>query len=254
MKKNILLILLFVPFLIFAQRKKSRYVSTFEAKSSMLPVYRFANRNINYSLNDLSIPLTNKKINLVLDNSRQNSSFDLMSQMQVRFYCVNASYSMGAGAFDKHILVRLFNLKNGDFTELLKKSSVNHNVAIGVNYLGIRQLFKKVEDEDFRFNASVNYAMSIDFSDRFDMSEYINLFEYQNLPEFVIRNKKSFEQVQTFILSKYSLPNDPFYKGISANVEVGYQRFSFFSNYSYMKNSINSRVSNFYFGAKIILN
>lgn len=251
MKKKYIFLFILVPFLCVAQRKSGRYVSWFEIKSSVSPVYRFSQRKFHYAFDEISIPLTNKKINLVLDNTRQNASFDLMSRVYVRAYFVNASYSMGAGLFDKHILQKLLALKDGDINSIFQKTSVNHSFEAGINYLGVRQLFKKVEKSDFHFNASVNYVFQVDFSDRFDIAEYINLFEYQNLPEFVLRNKKAFEEVQSFILSRYSIPNYPIYKGTSVNVEFGYRRFSMLAQYSFLKNKFNSQVNTFHMGGKI---
>lgn len=253
MKKTyyILYVLLLVPFLCLAQKKSSRYVNWFEVKSSMSPVYRFSQRNFKYAFNEISVPLTSKKINLVLDNTRQNASFDLVSRAYGRIYFVNASYAMGAGLFDKHILTKLLALKDGDINGIFQKTSVNHSFEVGINYLGVRQLFKKVPKSDYHFNASVNLVAQIDFSDRFDLSEYINLFEYQNLPEIVLRNKKSFEQVQKFILDKYSIPNYPLYKGMSANIEFGYRRFSMLAQYSFLENKLKSKVNTFYMGGKI---
>ena len=251
MKKKYFFLFILMPFLCVAQRKTGRYISWFELKSSVSPVYRFSQRKFHYAFDEISIPLTNKKINLVLDNTRQNSSFDLMSRVYARAYFVNASYTMGAGLFDKHILVKLLALKDGDVNGIFQKTSVNHSFEAGINYLGIRQLFKKAEKNDYHFNASVNYAFQIDFSDRFDMTEYINLFEYQNLPELILRNKKAFEQVQSFILTKYSIPNYPIYKGTSVNLEFGYRRFSMLAQYSFLKNKYNSQVNTFFMGGKI---
>jgi hypothetical protein len=251
MKRIYVILFIIVPFLSVAQKKASRYINWFEVKSSMSPVYRFSQRNFKYTFNEISVPLTNKKINLALDNTRQNTSFDLFSRAYGRIYCINASYSMGAGLFDKHILTKLLALKDGDINSIFQKTSVNHSFEAGINYLGIRQLFKKIQKTDYHFNASVNGVVQIDFSDRFDMSEYINLFEYQNLPELVLRNKKAFEQVQSFILEKYSIPNAPLYKGISANIEFGYRRFSMLAQYSFLENKLKSKVNTFYMGAKM---
>jgi hypothetical protein len=251
MKKLYLILFILVPFLCIAQKKPSRYVNWFEMKSSMSPVYRFSQRTFKYAFDEISVPLTSKKINLVLDNTRQNASFDLISRAYGRVYFVNASYSMGAGLFDKHILTKLLALKDGDISGIFQKTSVNHSFEAGINYLGIVQLFKKVPRSDYHFNASINGVVQIDFSDRFDMSEYINLFEYQNLPEFVLRNKKAFEEVQDFILDKYSIPNYPLYKGISGNIEFGYRRFSMLAQYSFLENKLNSKVNTFYMGAKL---
>lgn len=219
----------------------------------MTPVYRFTKRTLKYELKDLDIPFTNKKINLSLDNQRQNSNFDMMSELYGRFYFVNASYSMGAGLFDKHIFIKLIKLKNGEFGEILKKTHANHSFQAGINYLGIRQLFKKIEKTDFQFNASVNATFAVDFSDQLDMSQYINLFEYQNLPEFVIRNKKTFLEVQDFIISKYSLPNFPLYKGICAKAEFSYRHFGIAAQYFYLENRINSTINSFCIGIKMSL-
>jgi hypothetical protein len=119
--------------------------------------------------------------------------------------------------------------------------------------LGIRQLFKKVENTDFRFNASVNAEFVVDFSDQLDMSQYINLFEYQNLPELIIRNKKTFLEVQDFIISKYSLPNFPLYKGVCAKAEFNYRHFGIAAQYHFLKNTINSRINSFSIGVKMSL-
>jgi hypothetical protein len=251
--KKIIYILLLVPILLVAQRKSSRYISPFEVKSSMSPVYRFATRTIKYTLSDLDVPLCKNKINLALDNTKQNASFDMVSELYGRCYALNASYSIGAGYFDQHIFIKLIKLKNGDFSQLLKNTYANHSFQAGVNYLGIRQLFQKVEKNDFQFNAAVNAEFAVDFSDRFDMSEYINLFEYQNLPEFVIRNKKSFVQVQDFILAKYSLPSSPLYKGVCIKADFTYRHFSLSTQYHLLRNALNSKVNSFSIGVKMSL-
>lgn len=254
MKNNILFLffLLLFPLFLFGQKRNSnRYIKTYELKSSVTPVYRFTQRTLKYSLNDLAIPFTNKKINLALDNRRQNSNFDMVSELYGRFYFANVSYSMSAGLFDKHIFVKLIKLKNGDFGEILKKTHANHSFQAGINYLGIRQLFKKMENTDFQFNASVNAEFAVDFSDQLDMSQYVNLFEYQNLPELIIRNKKTFLEVQDFIISKYSLPNFPLYKGVCAKAEFNYRHFGVAAQYHFLKNRINSRINSFSVGMKL---
>ncbi len=251
-KITFFLFLLLLPLFLFAQKRNSnRYIKPYEVKSSLTPVYRFTQRTLKYSLNDLSVPFTSKKINLALDNRRQNANFDMMSELYGRFYFANVSYSMGAGLFDKHIFVKLIKLKNGDFGEILKKTHANHSFQAGINYLGIRQLFKKVENTDFQFNASVNAEFAVDFSDQLDMSQYINLFEYQNLPELIIRNKKTFLEVQDFIISKYSLPNFPLYKGVCAKAELNYRHFGVAAQYHFLKNRINSRINSFSIGMKV---
>jgi hypothetical protein len=238
----------------FAQKRKNRYISPFEVRSSVSPIFRVSRRSIRLEIKDLNIPLTDKKINLLLNNQRQNATFDMLAKVEARAYAFNASYSAGAGYFDKHILTKIIRAKKGDFLGLLDKTNTNHSIEIGINALGIRQLFKRVPRQDFQWNASVNYVLSFDLSDRLDMGEYIDVFEYQKLPEFIIRNKKYFEQVQDFIIEKYSLPNMPFYKGISANISLSYGRFQVFGQHSFTQNILNSKVNSFYFGGRFYFN